>query len=42
MCFVGQSIKQRRRHDRIAKDLGPVGKAKIGRDDYRSFLLAQV
>jgi hypothetical protein len=39
MGLVGKSIKKRRRHDRIAKDLGPVGKTEIGRDDHRPFLL---
>ena len=40
MGLVGQSIKKGRRHDRVAKDLCPVGKAEIGRDYHRSFFLA--
>ena len=38
--LVGQSIQQRCGHHRITKDLSPVGKAKIGRDDHRPFFLA--
>ncbi len=34
-----QSIKQRRRHLGIAKDLPPLGKAQIGRDHHAGALI---